>query len=306
MAGVGRPDDPDACFVATDLRRASNVEDEEMSQEELMQTLAFREQVIGILGHDLRNPLGAVRVLVTLLLRREDLPEPVRGSLEEIDRAGNRMLEMIETMLDFSESWSRGNWPVVAVPADMHDLCRRVVEELLAAAPGRAIDLDVEGDGWGTWDPARLAQVVSNLVGNALEHGGGHERVRVSVRGDEDEVVLTVENHGPPIAPEILPVLFEPFRRGATSRGSSHARGLGLGLHIVRQIVDAHGGAISVQSAEQGTTFTVTLPRATGVRADEAQRFGLDEAFLRRAREGPAARASRSTDGPSAVPDTSR
>lgn len=255
----------------------TDITDQKNAQEELAQALAFREQVMGILGHDLRNPLSAVGALVTLLQRRADLPEAARESLAEIDRAGKRMLEMIATLLDFTESRFTGRLSVVPVPTDLHELCRAVVDELRAAEPGRTIELDVEGDGRGAWDPARLAQVVSNLVGNALKHGERRAPVRVSIRGDGDEVVLRVVNHGPAIAPELIPALFEPFRRGAGPRDSSRARGLGLGLYIVRLIVTAHGGAIGVHStAEHGTTFTVRLPRATDLRADEAQRIGRD------------------------------
>lgn len=231
-----------------------------VASEERTRELAYREQVMGVVGHDLRSPLAAVRALVTLLLRRDDLPEPVRRSLEEIDRAGRRMLEMTALLLDFTEGRFTGHLPIAPAPADLHEVCRGVVEELRAAAPGRTIALHLAGDGRGEWDAARLAQVVSNLVGNALEHGGRDGPVRVSVRGVGREVVLTVEDPGPGIAPEILPVLFEPFRRGARAGGSVHA---GLGLYIVRQIVDAHGGEIAVRSSpRRGATFTVRLPRA--------------------------------------------
>jgi signal transduction histidine kinase len=115
---------------------ATDITDQKRAQEDLAQTLAFREQVLGILGRDLRNPLSAVRVLATLLLRREDLPEAVRSSLWEIDRSGERMLEMIGTLLDFTESRVKETLPVAPVPMDTHELCQSVVEELLAAKPG--------------------------------------------------------------------------------------------------------------------------------------------------------------------------
>jgi signal transduction histidine kinase len=223
--------------------------------------------MMGILGHDLRNPLSAVRALATLLLRREDLPESVRESLTEMGRAGQRMLEMIGTLLDFTESRFKG-LPVAPVPTDLHELCRGVVDELRFAEPGRAIELDLDGDGRGTWDPARLAQVVSNLVSNALKHGARHGAVRVHVSGDEDDVVLEVENQGPPIAPELMASLFEPFCRGSAPRDASHTRGLGLGLYIVREIVNAHAGEVSVESTREATTFTVRLPRAAGAYAE--------------------------------------
>ncbi len=254
---------------------ATVITDQKRAQEELAQALAFREQMMGILGHDLRNPLAAVRALATLLLRREGLPESVREGLAEIGRAGQRMLEMIETLLDFTNSRFRGGLPIAPVPTDLHEVCRGVVEELLAAEPERRIELELRGDGRGTWDPARLAQVVSNLVANALEHGARHGAVRVSVGGCEEEVVLEVGNQGPAIAPELMAVMFEPFCQGSALRDASHARGLGLGLYIVSQVVNAHGGTVSVDStAERGTTFTVRVPRASRVHLSHAHGAG--------------------------------
>ncbi len=248
---------------------ATDITEQKRAQDELAQALAFREQMLGILGHDLRSPLGAVRALSTLLLRREDLPESAREPIAEIGRAGQRMLEMIGTLLDFTNSRFTGTLPIAPVATDLHDVCRRVVGELRAVAPDRAIELALDGDGRGTWDPARMAQVVSNLVSNALQHGARQAPVRVSVAGDAASAVLAVENRGPAIAPELMPLLFEPFCRGSALRDASHARGLGLGLYIVRQVVNAHGGTVAVEStAERGTAFTVTLPRAVAERAE--------------------------------------
>ena len=256
---------------------ATDITGQKRAQEELAQALAFREQMIAVLGHDLRNPLGAVRVLASLLLRREDLPGGARESLLEIERAGKRMLEMIGTLLDFTESRFKGRLPVAPVPTDMYEICRGVVSELSAAEPGRTIDLELEGDAHGTWDPARMAQVVSNLVANALKHGARHGPVRVSVGGDEGEAILKVTNQGPVIAPALMAVLFEPFCRGEATRDASHWRGLGLGLYIARQIVEVHGGAIAVESScERGTTFTVRLPRARTVPRAQAHQVAWD------------------------------
>ncbi|HEY6003657.1 MAG TPA: ATP-binding protein, partial [Anaeromyxobacter sp.] len=242
---------------------ATDITEQKRAQDELAQALAFRDQMVGILGHDLRNPLGAVRVLASLLLARDDLPERVRENVAEIGRAGQRMLEMIGTLLDFTSSRFEGGLPIAPVPADLHEVCRGVVGELQAAEPDRTIELDLEGDGRGTWDPARIAQVVSNLVANALQHGSKHAPVRVSVGGDEGHAVLEVQNQGPAIAPKLLEVMFEPFSRGSTLRDASHARGLGLGLYIVSEIVSAHGGTVAVRSSvARGTSFTVRLPRA--------------------------------------------
>ena len=189
------------------------------------------------------------------------------------------MLELIGTLFDFTQSRFQGSLPVAPVATDLHEVCRTVVAELLAADPGRTIELDLEGDGRGIWDPARMAQVVSNLVANALEHGAEDGTVRVSVGEEEDDEVLEVQNEGPAIAPELKAVMFEPFSGRSVLRDAPHARGLGLGLFIVRQVVSAHGGSITVDStAERGTTFTVRLPRWSGAaRPAEARGVRWDE-----------------------------
>ncbi len=254
---------------------ATDITEQKRAQAQLAQALAFREQMMGILGHDLRNPLGAVRALAALLLRRDDVPESARESIAEIGRAGQRMLEMIGTLLDFTSTRFTG-LPIRPVPTDLHEVCRRVVGEVRAASPDRSVELTVEGEPRGTWDPARIAQVISNLVSNALQHGSAHAPVRVSIGGDDGTAVLSVENEGPPIPRELMPLLFEPFCRGSGLRDASHAGGLGLGLYIAKEVVDAHGGTIAVEStAERGTVFTVTLPRVLA--AHESYRPRWDE-----------------------------
>jgi PAS domain S-box-containing protein len=257
---------------------AADVTEQKRVQQALAEALAFRERMPGILGHDLRNPLSAVRMLTHLLLRRTDLADHARAQVAEIDRAGKRMLEMIATLLDFSESRFKGALPISPEPTDLHEVARAVVGELLVANPGREIELATGGDGHGRWDPARMAQVVSNLIGNALTHGARDEPVRVSVGENADELHLAVWNAGTPIPPEQLPSIFEPFC-GRTRSDTSHARGLGLGLYIAKQIVAAHGGDIGARStAAEGTTFTVRVPRqgvpagvTEGAYAEEAQ-----------------------------------
>src|SRR5688572_5746980 len=128
------------------------------------------------------------------------------------------------------------------------------------AWPDRPIDVAVHGDAHGEWDPARMSQTISNLVGNALAHGDRAAPVHVCVDGQGRDVELTVHNDGEPIPLELVPVLFQPFNRGEIPDRSPH--GLGLGLYIVEQVVHAHDGSIGVESsAETGTTFTVRLPR---------------------------------------------
>jgi signal transduction histidine kinase len=132
--------------------------------------------------------------------------------------------------------------------------------------PGRRLTMDSVGDTSAVVDAARVAQVLSNLVGNALAHGSPGEDVRVTLDGSGPDLVLAVRNQGATIPATLLPVLFEAFQRGTGA--SSHPRGLGLGLYITREIVRAHAGTIEVESTDDhGTIFTVRLPRApTAVR----------------------------------------
>lgn len=241
---------------------AVDITKEKRAQAELAQAVTFREQLMGILGHDLRNPLNAVLGASTLLRRRAELAPPARDHVERIERAARRMAEMIRTLLDFTQVRFHGDLPVSPAPTDLAEVAHAIVDELSAAEPGRAIELGVHGDARGNWDPARLGEVLSNLVGNALAHGDG-DPVRVTIDDAGDEVWLRVHNGGEAIAPELQAGLFEPFRSGARREGASRSRGLGLGLYIVRQIVLAHGGAITCDSRPgDGTTFTVRLPRA--------------------------------------------
>jgi signal transduction histidine kinase len=216
--------------------------------------------MMGILGHDLRNPLGAVTAAAGALARRGQLAEDDRGKVQVIQRATNRMAELIETLLDFTRVESFGNLQVSPAPTELGARAREIVDETRTAWPDRAIELDIRGDSQGEWDPARVDQAISNLVVNALHHGDPGKPVRVSVDGAGADVVLKVRNEGPPIPAELMQVLFEPFTRGASDKSPD---GLGLGLYIVKQIALAHGGAVDLQSnAETGTVVTLRLPRA--------------------------------------------
>jgi signal transduction histidine kinase len=236
-----------------------DLREETRTREELAEALDFRDRVMGILGHDLRNPLSAISALAISTMGRDDLPNGVRERLAQMDRAAKRSLAMIATLLDFSESRFNRSLtmrPVLARPAD---IAQRVIEELSAANPDRQITLHAESRESVQLDPARVEQVLSNLIGNALVHGARDSAVDVWI-DVHAEAILRVRNRGPVIPADAIPTLFEPFTRGASN--GDRSRGLGLGLYIVRHIVAAHRGTISVESnADFGTTFTVRLPR---------------------------------------------
>ncbi len=233
---------------------------------ELEQEAAFRERFVGVLSHDLRSPLHAVRFAVGALLVRKDTTPDQGKILHRAAASAERMTRMVHDLLDLTRARLGSGIPIERKPAALDDVCRQVVDELSIVHPGRTITLDAEGAVRGDYDPDRIAQVVSNLVGNALLHGAPEAPVRVTLRAEGGGAFLSVHNQGLPIPPDALLHLFDPFWRGQDSPGGSREDSLGLGLFIVKQLVEAHGGSVDVAStAEDGTTFSVRLPlRAPG------------------------------------------
>jgi signal transduction histidine kinase len=225
-----------------------------MQRLQLIQAERMREMFVGILGHDLRNPLNGILISAQLVLRRSQ-DDSVRDLLARILRNSERMNRLIEQLLDVTRIRHGGGVALSPAPTDLRVVVEHVVEELTEHR--ERFRLDVEGDTVGTWDVDRLAQVISNLLGNAVQHSPPGTPILVRVNGTRAEMlVLEVHNSGPGIPIEIRDVVFEPFR-GRKSRG-----GLGLGLFVCKQFVAAHGGRIEFESSDQtGTCFRVRLPR---------------------------------------------
>ncbi len=235
----------------------ADITDRKRTEEAAARTAGFREHLLGIVSHDLRNPLSAIVTSAQLLLRHGELHERQARVMARISSSADRMTRMIDDLLDFARTPLGGEFPIHRRRTDLRQICEQTVEEL-EFAHTRQVKLDAQGDLWGDWDADRMAQVISNLVGNALQHSGGGE-VAVSLRGETELVRLQTRNGGAPIPADVLPHVFEPGRRGGNGAQSG---GLGLGLFIVQQIVLAHGGSIEVRSTEEeGTTFEVSLPR---------------------------------------------
>jgi signal transduction histidine kinase len=241
-----------ANHVAAAVARFDSVAD-------LQETLRFNQMFIGILGHDLRNPLAAIITSARVALAR-DATDRLRRPLARILNCGDRMTRMIDQLLDFTRVRLGGGIPVARVELDLAALVRQVMDELDGVQPACALRLSCAGRTQGRWDPDRLSQVFSNLVANAVRHGVPEDGVDVKLDGQDPKVVrVEVHNRGA-IPPRRLPTLFEPM--SGSSRSREKAQGLGLGLFITRELVRAHGGSIEVRSDEvEGTTFTVTLPR---------------------------------------------
>jgi signal transduction histidine kinase len=230
---------------------------------EQKRTWELRERLLGIVGHDLRNPLAAI-VMGASLIKSDPQSSPLQiRTAERIQGSAQRMQSIIRDLLDLTKARLGGGIEVRPRRTDGHRLCQRIVEELRAANPGREVRLVTAGDGEGSWDADRLEQVVSNLVSNALQYGPQDQAVDVASQGTEGEWTLYVHNLGEPIPPEVLPRIFDPFTRGRERAAQETPRGnLGLGLFIVHELVMAHRGKVEVDSrAGEGTRFIVRLPR---------------------------------------------
>jgi len=227
----------------------------ETRERELRAVAEFRELFIGILGHDLRNPVNAISMSAAVLISRGKLDRQDAALAARIVRSSQRIERMIMQLLDLTRARLGGGMPIDREPADLGDVCERVVAEFEGG-----VRVEVEGDVTGCWDDDRLAEVLSNLVGNGLAYATPGTEVIVGVAAAGDDVVVEIVNHGPPIPADVLPHIFEPFRQAA--RVKSPTGNLGLGLYIAHEVVSAHGGTLEARSTDGVTTFTIRLPRS--------------------------------------------
>lgn len=237
----------------------------QQEQEELRRAVDFRKRVLGIVSHDLRNPLNAIMLAAHTLLMKPDRDERERRTLRRITDSTDRAARLIRDLLDYSRAQLGGEFPIERRPGRMDDIVRQVLEEAGGAFPDREISLEIDpgADLEGSWDQDRVEQVLMNLVRNAIQHSLANTPVRVRLGASPDEVVIEVHNRGEPIQLEIMPTLFEAFKQGAAS--SPREGSVGLGLYIASEIVRGHRGRIEVESTrEDGTTFRVHLPRQDG------------------------------------------
>jgi signal transduction histidine kinase len=226
---------------------------------QVSQALRLHELFVAILGHDLRNPLGAL-VAGTDLLADQLTDDRHQRTLSRMSSAGRRMTAMIEQLLDLARARLGGGVGFARArrPVDVRELVQRTLDELRASHRGREVAFEAGGDCTTSGDPERLLQLFSNVIANALAHGEPGGTVVVRVAGDRTAIVVEIKNPGV-IPPEQLATLFEPFRR---EHRHTHSAGLGLGLFISQQIALAHRGDIEVASSPgAGTAVTIRLPR---------------------------------------------
>jgi signal transduction histidine kinase len=220
-----------------------------------------KETFLAILGHDLRTPLGAIITASRFMLGTRELVEPHLTLATRIATSAERMNRMVNDLLDFTRTRFGDTIPIVRGHADLRRIIHDVVSEVAVSAPSHAINVETTGDLTGDWDDARLAQALTNLLANGVQHGGAGAPVTISAKGNAADVFVTVNNGGT-IPPAQLRILFQPMKNARSPSGRAQGH-LGLGLYIVEKIVVAHGGTIRATSSDaDGTSFTVTLPRA--------------------------------------------
>jgi signal transduction histidine kinase len=247
-----------ALVVAAGLAARAEMRRREERAQERLQMIALQERILGIVSHDLRTPLSAIEAGATVLAR-SGLPAREARIAALMESSSRRMERIIRDLLDYTRTRARGGIPLALRGADLGDLCARVIEEAALRERGITLELQRAGDLRGQWDADRLEQVVGNLVANAVHHAPRGTVIRVRAAGAGPDVRVEVENEGPPVPPEAVRTIFDPFQTGTA--GAAPA-GVGLGLFIVRSIVEAHGGTVDVESATgHPVIFRVRLPR---------------------------------------------
>ncbi|MEO6679845.1 MAG: HAMP domain-containing sensor histidine kinase [Pseudomonas sp.] len=255
---------PDMAYFQ-DMIRFNEAIDEALAES----TAAYAEQVnhsrdifLAILGHDLRAPLQAVSMSTELLQRKVNLEGDALTCLHHIQRGTRHMAVMVADLLELVRSRLGKSLPIEPAPMDLADAAREAIAQACAGNPECDPMLHVSGDTRGNWDTGRLAQLLQNLIGNALQHGANKRDVTVTLSGEADTVRLTVHNFGTPIPDDAIATIFDPLVRTASEELGQPSTSLGLGLFIVKEVVNAHRGTIEVSSDEvEGTFFSVVLPR---------------------------------------------
>ena len=239
-------------------RLQRSVEEEKRLQEIATDRALLAEQMIGIVSHDLRNPLGTLS-LGAELLGGADTDEFQESVVARMRRASKRANRLISDLLDFTQARLAGGLSVSVMPCDLHDTVASATEELRALYPARELRHRREGEGPCEADTTRLTQLIGNLVSNAVTYGAEDSPITITSSVAAGTCTLAVHNEGEPIAPELQETIFSPMKRVSSAPNATHS--IGLGLYIVKMIATAHGGAVRVESAEAtGTSFIVTFP----------------------------------------------
>ena len=220
-----------------------------------------RNLLLGMLGHDMRSPLNTI-LMTAKYLAALNAGDSVSDAASRLIRSGASMKALLDDLIDFNRTNLGLGISVATVDLDLGPLFTDELEQLRGAHPNRQIELGIVGDTSGLWDGLRLQQLLRNLVLNAIKYGAADAPIHVVLTGAEADVTIEVKNNGPTIEKETLDQIFDPLKRGlGQGKGDDSEPGLGLGLYIVREIAQAHGGEVNVQSDNAETVFAVRLPR---------------------------------------------
>jgi signal transduction histidine kinase len=237
-------------------------DEEVLRTEELARANEFQQLLLGVIGHDLRNPLSVIITVASQLLEKTDDQREAKN-IERVLRNAEKANRIITDLLDVTHARVTGELPVTKQRVDLYRIVQEIVDDARVQHPVVELVVRTRGSARADCDAVRLSQLATNLINNALTHGEQGAPVRVELDVGPSDVVLSVHNRGPAISPDLLPGIFDPFKQGARhQRGRGIGGGLGLGLYIVDRIAQAHGGGVVARSTEtDGTTFTVTFPR---------------------------------------------
>ena len=225
-------------------------------------TTQSQDLFVAVLGHDLRTPLHTVSIVTEAVADANVLDAHYAPLMARAVRSTKRMTQMLDDLLDFTRSRMGGGLPVNPHDVDLHRVVEDAVDEFRSSSPQHTYAVAMTGDLRGSFDAPRIGQVLSNLLGNAVQHGDPTTPVQVVVRGDDAEVIVEVRNSGPTIPAAELPTLFGPFKRLRHGNADDAVPHLGLGLYIADEIVTRHGGRLVVTSTDDlGTCFAAHLPR---------------------------------------------
>lgn len=222
-----------------------------------------RLMFLAMLGHDLRNPLQALRSGATLLTSLEQVGAEGKSIASQIKTTAVAMDKLISNLLNFTSSSLGRTPPLTLARTDLHTLCADLVKEMRIAHPSNTFCFDLGTEIWGEWDGSRLRQMISNLLSNAVQHGARETAVKLQVKETTDGIEIAVRNEGAPIPAEEWSTIFDPLMRGANAKTKLGQDGsIGLGLFIAHEVAVSHGGKITVMSShDDGTAFTVHLPK---------------------------------------------
>lgn len=221
---------------------------------------SWRQKFLGVLGHDLRGPLSVI-VGTADLLSASTGQTPYRRQVERISSSSLRIARLLEDLLEYSKSKLGVGMTIHPENCDLGEQLAEEVDLLRAEFPQVDIRFHAEGTTRGRFDASRLREAIHNLVTNAAKYGDTDEAVHVLLTDDIDRVLISVSNMGAPLSAEQMRLMFDPLRRGADEAAYGEDASLGLGLFIVREIVNAHQGQVAVACTEGKTMFTLSLPR---------------------------------------------